>query len=441
MNSPGFLFFTFLSEFRHSYTIGQSEEWRVIAMREFKIFCCLADLHIGNKNIRPEDMKQQLKDHFFSVMKKTKYLDGIFILGDILHTIVSLNSEYSNLYLWFIDQVYKLAKKKGSTVVIIKGTPSHDNDQLNNIKQYMNNYDDVDFRIYEIPQEITIWNDYRILVLPDVKPRKQEEIGQYITEDKRYDMILGHGLIDTMKYYVQESEHESTKTYVYDIEKLKASCIGPILFGHIHQFQQLREAFYYVGPYTLLERGGINAGYVVGGIYDKDRSKYLIEQYVNPDSASYYDFDIQKRIMDIYSVEDIVSTIDEILQDSKSNDLITIRITRGDQTDAVDKVMMLEGHYRNDRRVSIIKKIKTKSEEETEKANQEKREQFSYILDNNLSLSEIMYNYYQTEVLPGIEDKSSATAKITLQDFKRILREEACSVILWRTHKSFSQLY
>ena len=42
-------------------------------MREFKIFCCLADLHIGNKNIRPEDMKQQLKDHFFSVMKKAKY--------------------------------------------------------------------------------------------------------------------------------------------------------------------------------------------------------------------------------------------------------------------------------------------------------------------------------------------------------------------------------
>ena len=76
-----------------------------------------------------------------------------------------------------------------------------------------------------------------------------------------------------------------------------------------------------------------------------------------------------------------------------------------------------------------------------QKANQEKREQFSYILDNNLSLSEIMYNYYQTEVLPGIEDKSSATAKITLQDFKRILREEACSVILWRTHKSFPPSY
>ena len=99
-------------------------------MRDFKIFVCLADLHIGNKNVPAKEMKRQLKEHFFKEVKKYKYLDGIFILGDILHTIVSLNSEYSEVYLWFIDQVYKLARKKNSTVIIIKGTQSHDNDQL-----------------------------------------------------------------------------------------------------------------------------------------------------------------------------------------------------------------------------------------------------------------------------------------------------------------------
>ena len=118
-------------------------------MREFKIFVALADLHIGNKNISPESMKKQLKKHFFDVMKNIKYLDAIFILGDILHTIISLNTEYSNLYLWFIDKVYKLAKKKNATVIIIKGTISHDNDQLNNIRSYTLNDDNIDFRIYE----------------------------------------------------------------------------------------------------------------------------------------------------------------------------------------------------------------------------------------------------------------------------------------------------
>lgn len=393
-------------------------------MRDFKIFICLADLHIGNKNVSAKDMKKQLKEYLFKIVKNYKYLDGIFILGDILHTIVSLNSDYSELYLWFIDQVYKLARKKKATVIIIKGTHSHDNDQLSNIKSYILNDDNVDFRIYEQIEEITIWDDYKVLVLPDVKYKNFKDIDSFITCDKRYDLILGHGVVDTMKYFIQESEHMSTKTYVYEIEKLKDSCKGPILFGHIHQYQQLREQFYYVGPYTLLERGGINAGYLTVGIYDNDRTKFKVEHYINPDSANYLDLNITKKIMDTYPIDQIIETIDEILSETKSNDLITLRMTRGDAIDSVDKIAMLESRYRQDKRINIVKKIKTKSEEESEKKNQERKDKFAYCMDNNLEMSEIMYRYYESEIIPMIVDKNSLAAKITIDDFKRILKEE-----------------
>lgn len=393
-------------------------------MRDFKIFICLADLHIGNKNVSAKDMKKQLKEYLFKIVKNYKYLDGIFILGDILHTIVSLNSDYSELYLWFIDQVYKLARKKKATVIIIKGTHSHDNDQLSNIKSYTLNDDNVDFRIYEQIEEITIWDDYKVLVLPDVKYKNFKDIDSFITCDKRYDLILGHGVVDTMKYFIQESEHMSTKTYVYEIEKLKDSCKGPILFGHIHQYQQLREQFYYVGPYTLLERGGINAGYLTVGIYDNDRTKFKVEHYINPDSANYLDLNITKKIMDTYPIDQIIETIDEILSETKNNDLITLRMTRGDAIDSVDKIAMLESRYRQDKRINIVKKIKTKSEEESEKKNQERKDKFAYCMDNNLEMSEIMYRYYESEIIPMIVDKNSLAAKITIDDFKRILKEE-----------------
>ena len=124
--------------------------------RNFKIFAALADLHIGLNRITAASMKKQLKEHCIKVLERLPYLDGIFILGDMLHTVVSLNSEYSQLYLWFVDQIYKIAKKKGSTVIIIKGTPAHDNDQLSNIKSYTNKDDGVDFRIYEPIEETTI---------------------------------------------------------------------------------------------------------------------------------------------------------------------------------------------------------------------------------------------------------------------------------------------
>ena len=393
-------------------------------MRDFKIFVCLADLHIGNRNVSAKDMKRQLKDHLIKEIKKYKYLDGIFILGDILHTIVSLNSEYSELYLWFIDQIYKIARKKNSIVIIIKGTQSHDNDQLSNIRSYTLNDDGVDFRIYEQVEEVTIWDNYKLLILPDVKPKSLKDIDQFITCDKKYDIILGHGTIDSMKYFIQESEHMSTKTYVYELDKLKESCKGPILFGHIHQYQELRNQFYYIGPFTLLERGGLNAGYVTVGIYDHDRSKFKVEQFVNPDSAEYLDLNVDKKLMDEYPIDQIIEAIDELIADKKENDLITLRITRGDAVDSIDKIAILESRYRKDKRISIVKKIKTKAEEESEQKNQERKEKFAYCMDNNLDMSEIMFRYYESEIIPTIVDKSSLAAKITIDDFKRILKEE-----------------
>ena len=392
-------------------------------MRDFKIFAALADLHIGLNRITPASMKKQLQEHCIKVLKDLPYLDGIFILGDMLHTVVSLNSEYSQLYLWFVDQIYKIAKKKDSTVIIIKGTPAHDNDQLSNIRSYTHNDDGVDFRIYETVEEVTIWDDYKILILPDVKVKKDSEYTKHLTKDKRFDMILGHGLIDSTKFFIQESEAMPTKSYTFETKDLIASSTGPVLFGHIHQYQHVKHHFYYVGPFTLLERGGRDAGFVIGGIYDKDRTKFKIEHYINTDAADYYDFHITRTLLSTYSIDEIIEALDELIKDCKDNDLITLRITRSDTLEDADKVYMIENRYRKDKRISIVKKVKSKKEEEHEKENKERKEKYSYVMDTNLSMAEILFKYYETEVLPTLPDKFSPAAKITEDDFKRILNE------------------
>ena len=266
-------------------------------LRDFKIIAAMADLHIGIKHISAATLKKQLKKHFFEVLDRMVYIDAIVIAGDVMHTIVSLNSDYSELFYWFIDKVYKMAKKKKATVIIIKGTISHDNDQLNNIKSYIKNDDNVDFRVYDTIEEITLWDDYKVLILPDVKVKQLKEIDKYLDEPGKYDMIFGHGLIDQMQFFIQESENMPTKTYVYDVDKLANASKGPVLFGHIHQHQTYRNKFYYIGPFTMLERGNVNAGFVIAGVYDKDRTKYRVEHYINPDSASYYDITINERIL------------------------------------------------------------------------------------------------------------------------------------------------
>lgn len=394
-------------------------------MRDFKVFVAMADLHIGVKHISADTLKTQLKKRFFKVLDDMKYLDGIFICGDILHNALMLTSEYSNLYLWFINRLYKVAKKRKCTVIIIRGTLSHDGSQLSVIKPFVYNAidDGIDFRVYDTVEEITIWNSYKVLILPDVKVKQLSDIGKYLTADKKYDLILGHGLISTMKFFVQETENYPTKTYEYDVDRLIDSSKGPVLFGHIHQYQSIRDHFWYIGPFTLLERGGIDAGFAVCGIYDKDRTKFRVEHYINPDSANYYELDITKDIIEKYPVDDIVEAIDMMIKDSKANDLITLRITRGDELESTDKVLMLEARYRKDPRFSIVKKIKTKHEEESEQRNQERKDKFAYITDENLDLSQILYKYYETEMLPTLPDKTSSVAKLTEDEFKRILSE------------------
>ena len=59
--------------------------------------------------------------------------------------------------------------------------------------------------------------------------------------------------------------------------------------------------------------------------------------------------------------------MDELIKDCKDNDLITLRITRSDTLEDADKVYMIENRYRKDKRISIVKKVKSKKEEEHEK--------------------------------------------------------------------------
>lgn len=391
--------------------------------REFKIAVVISDIHIGRQTISAESFKHQLNENFLKVIKDMKYLDGIFITGDMTHTIISLNSEYAEVFHWFVNKIYKLAKKKHATVVIVKGTHSHDVDQLNTIKQFQQNDDGVDFRVYDTIEEITIWDDYKVLILPDVKVRQTKEIDQYLEKEKYYDMILGHGTIDSMQYFIQESEALSTRTYLYDVDRLIRCCKGPIFFGHIHQPQVIRNQFYYVGSFTTLERGVSDAGFLVCGIYENDHRKYRVERYLNKESADYLELVLSRNILSDYPIDEIIEAIDLSIKDCKPNDLITLRIKLGDERDSADKVVLLEERYRKDKRFSIVKKVKSIQEEESEKKNNELRTRYGYLMDPNPDMPSIIYKYYMEDVYPTMSEETRSRVQLTEEVIRSVLEK------------------
>lgn len=393
-------------------------------MRDYKIIAAMADLHIANRVVSAKELKRQLKKHFFKVLEQLPVLDGILILGDITHTSISLSSDYSELFYWFINRVYRMAKIKGALVCIVKGTQSHELDHLDNLKALIDNDDGVDFRIYDTVEEITLWDNYKVLVLPDVKVKQLSDVDKYLEEYHRYDMILGHGMIEQMQYVQQESENIPTKTYYHDIHKLMWASKGPILFGHIHQYQHMNNKFYYVGPFTMLERGWYDAGFAIVGIYDKDRTKFKVEHYINPDSASFYDIKVTSKILDTVPIDDLIEAIDSILNEAKDNDLITLRIHRGSEVESADKVLLLENRYRPDKRVSIVKKIKSVQEVERDREHDALKERYAYLLDQSIELPTLAYQYYVTDFRPMIPDQRSQAAQLTEQDFINAFKVE-----------------
>jgi hypothetical protein len=372
-------------------------------MSSYKILAFISDIHIGNKNVSPEVLKKMLKNNFIKPLLNMKRLDAIIVGGDVSHSVISLNSEYGELYLWFFNQIYKIAKnrKDNPKIVILEGTPSHDLDHLATVKHLEDNEDGVDFRIYDNYQADYLFEDYRMLVLPDKrlnKPMKQKVLD--LLEDE-YDLVLGHGLIDKLSFPIQESENLNTEGYHFPIKKLFSITKGPILFGHYHKYTNIENKFFYSGSFTKLERGEGIHGFLVIGINDADHSQFIVEQYVNVDSVDYHEITINEKELIEYDAVDIINAIKDLIIVSGKNDLFTIRISIENNTYITDKVFMIDDAFRGNKNISIIKKVYNKSQSEKSISIKKKKERLSYIFDPSLTVEEVFIRYYNEEIRPN----------------------------------------
>ena len=80
--------------------------------KKFNIIAAIADVHIGNKSISWKEYKYQLKKGVIEKLQSLCFLDMIVICGDTLHCQISMNSEYAEVFFWFIDKLVKIAKEK-----------------------------------------------------------------------------------------------------------------------------------------------------------------------------------------------------------------------------------------------------------------------------------------------------------------------------------------
>lgn len=212
----------------------------------FKIVC-IGDIHVDA--VPNEKLFEELSNYFIRYIRKYKdSIDMIAILGDYWDKKIPLNSESAIRGIKFMNNLVSLCEKNDILIRVIKGTKTHDNNQLENFR-YLEKKTKFRFKIINTVEEEEI-DGVSFLYVPEEYMNDQDSYYQEYKE-KKYDVMLGHGTWDICAFQNQiiESERYISGSPVFKYPEWEDVIKYNIIFGHIHT-KQRHKKLYYTGSYS-----------------------------------------------------------------------------------------------------------------------------------------------------------------------------------------------
>lgn len=189
-----------------------------------------SDVHAGLMN--PEQTYHILKVNIYDRVKERNDIDVLICDGDFFHTKLSLNSKSATLAIFFIQSLAQLCYEKNIMFRMIKGTKSHDFNQLAAFKSLET--DNPTFKIVETFSNEMI-NGIKFTYIPEEYMEDADEYYKSLYEEGS-DIIFGHGMFDFQSFGLeQESERPISNAPVFDSKKFQTLSKYGTYFGHIHK--------------------------------------------------------------------------------------------------------------------------------------------------------------------------------------------------------------
>jgi|GEM_PF-1832266 len=220
----------------------------------------IADIHIGGH--KPNNLRKEL--NFFLKTIKEKEADFIFIIGDTFDKKISLNDENGVLAIEFLNTLANYCISNNIFLRIIKGTESHDNNQLLSFK----NFEELehDFSLIKIIDKLEVEEfnfiddnenevSYRVLYVPESYPEEPEKFSNQILKilkDENIDKMLYHGsfIFSSFEKDKIESERYIKTSPILDEKKILNSFEGYVHCGHIHSNLSYGERIFYTNSFS-----------------------------------------------------------------------------------------------------------------------------------------------------------------------------------------------
>ena len=214
----------------------------------------IADEHFGV--IDADKLYEEHNRVILDYLRTLDKLDIIFIAGDFFDHILYLNESHANKACLFMDELVYYARKLRAKIRIVYGTESHECNQYNIFfNRFFHN--DVDLRVINTAEEEELFDDFWVLYLPEEYIyNKTEFYRDFFTGEKKYNYIIGHGVIqelmDTASYHMKRTSKTSNraKVPIFTSTELMDNCKGEVYFGHYHVHSSISDKVFYVGSFT-----------------------------------------------------------------------------------------------------------------------------------------------------------------------------------------------
>lgn len=234
----------------------------------------ISDIHFGCKD--DKQLWVELQEEFIPTIDAT--LDLLVIAGDLFHRILKLNEPGSYYAFKLIDQLFELAEIYDFVIRIVKGTKSHDFNQLNNFKTYEKS------DRFGIAETITIEELFgiSILYIPEEYVENPEE---YYTDyfNSKYDLVFFHGTMDFAGFtsHLKSTNAKAKMAPTFKSSQIADLAYGPIVGGHIHIPMNYKEKIFYTGSFSRFNFGEPEDKGFVDYVYYPDKKDFSINYVKN----------------------------------------------------------------------------------------------------------------------------------------------------------------
>lgn len=333
----------------------------------------ISDIHFGRFN--PKIQRDILNEQFIAPISTVPF-DAIVISGDLFDHKMFAENDAIMYAIQFIQTLHDMCLARGAKLILIKGTPSHDSDQLKMFYHYLGQ--DTTMEIVEHIGFVE-FNGHRILCIPEEHGIPVDDYNKNLFDSGLYDMAVFHGMLKGGCYGADVPAIDTSGAPIFDISHF-CHCRGPIIGGHIHTAKCLKSHMYYTGsPYRWCFGEEEAKGFIVCCYND---TTYQYMTHFQPIESFRYDTVNLDEYLEGKDPKFMIEHIKDMM--SKGIDYIRVELTKNNEI-----VGVVKDYFKNNSHVQFkMDDVEYIAAAQKVQQSNDQYAQYNYLLDTGLTPEE-----------------------------------------------------